>query len=309
MGPITQEFLLSETSKGTRLDKIIAELADLSRTQAKARIEAGDVTIDGAVIKDASFVIKKTGQIHLTIPAPRPLDLVATPMDLKIVYEDDQLIVIDKPAGLTMHPAAGHYDDTLVNGLLAHAKDSLSGIGGVERPGIVHRIDKDTSGLVVVAKTDLAHQFLAVQFKKHTIDRGYYAFVQGVPKPFERSLEVGIGRDPKNRQKMAVRRAGGKVSVTHYQVLERFGEVASLVECRLETGRTHQIRVTMAHIGHALIGDPLYSRPKRHIPPFPRQALHAFELGFNHPTLDKRLHFRSSLPDDLVELQQSLRQL
>ncbi|MAO55390.1 MAG: RNA pseudouridine synthase, partial [Rhodospirillaceae bacterium] len=229
---------------------------------------------------------------------------------LDVVYEDDDLIVIDKPAGLVVHPAAGNADGTLVNALLAHCKGSLSGIGGVERPGIVHRLDKDTSGLMVAAKTDAAHRGLAKQFEDHSIDRAYLAVVWGVPRPTEGEVEGNIGRDPKNRKKMAVVGEGrGKYAKTYYKVVERLGMRASLVECRLATGRTHQIRVHMASLGHPVVGDPLYAGrhgrqtgPSGALPEDVKktlsdgkgQALHAYILGFNHPVTGERLQFESN---------------
>ena len=241
-------------------------------------------------------------------PAPRGQD-----MDLAVVYEDDHLIVIDKPKGLVVHPAAGNAEGTLVNALIAHCGASLSGIGGVARPGIVHRLDKDTSGLMVAAKSDLAHRDLSAQFHDHSIDRAYRAVVWGVPRPKEGVIEGNIGRDPRNRKKMAVRVEGGKPAKTFYKVLEPFRDLAALVECRLATGRTHQIRVHMAHLGHPVVGDPLYggrrnrgnSLPagqKAALAHFNTQALHACILGFTHPLTRDRLQFESKNNNYINEL-------
>src|SRR6185436_10395851 len=230
--------------------------------------------------------VKPGTAIALEIPPPESIDVRGQKMDLPIVYEDDQVIVIDKPRGLVVHPAAGNRDGTLVNALIAHCGESLRGIGGELRPGIVHRIDKDTTGLLVAAKTELAHRSLGKQFAAHTIERAYLAIVWGVPKQREGSIDGNLGRSPLNRQKMAVVRTGGKQARTHYKVVRTFGLTAALVEARLETGRTHQVRVHMAHIGHPLIGDPVYGRP-RSIPglsvTIAGQALHAAVLGFQHP--------------------------
>ncbi|MGE4014166.1 MAG: RluA family pseudouridine synthase, partial [Alphaproteobacteria bacterium] len=235
-------------------------------------------------------------------------------IDLNIVYEDAHLVVIDKPAGMVVHPAAGNPDGTLVNALIAHCGGSLSGIGGVARPGIVHRIDKDTSGLLVVAKTDAAHQGLAAQFARHDLDRAYIALAWGVLRPASGTIEGAIGRSAANRKKMAVVHKGGKAARTDYRVLKRFGDALSLVECRLSTGRTHQIRVHLASRGHPLVGDPVYGGTQKSkakaLPPsianrvldFKRQALHAFRLGFKHPISGKTLSFESDLPSDLREL-------
>jgi 23S rRNA pseudouridine1911/1915/1917 synthase len=244
----------------------------------------------------------------ITLPAPVALDAVAQDIPLDIVHEDADLIVVDKPAGLVVHPAAGNLDGTLVNALLHHCDGQLSGIGGVARPGIVHRIDKDTSGLLVVAKSDKAHEGLARQFKDHSIDRLYAAIVYGIPTPGSGTVDAWIGRSDADRKKMAVHREGrGKHAVTHYRVMERL-RGAAMVECRLETGRTHQVRVHMAHLGHPLIGDPVYGRDRKGFKSiletlgFKRQALHAKRLGFIHPVTEEPLAFDSPLPADMQEL-------
>jgi 23S rRNA pseudouridine1911/1915/1917 synthase len=246
---------------------------------------------------------------------------------LHVVYEDKDLIVIEKPAGLVVHPAAGNPDGTLVNALIAHCGDSLSGVGGVARPGIVHRLDKDTSGLLVAAKTQRAMGSLAKQFANHTIERAYHAVVWGAPRAGEGVVEGQIGRNPFDRKRMAVLRGGGKEARTRYRLIEKFGDpdkpFASLIECRLETGRTHQIRVHLTHLGHPLIGDPSYGKSRQAPRPkttaqevafaaaanFPRQALHAYILGFQHPTLHKTMRFESPWPADLAGLISALRSL
>jgi len=302
-----------------RLDRLLSQAIDgLSRMRIKALIEAGQVRIgpadNMATVTEASYRVKPGEVIVLQVPpaveaAPKP-----QAMDLEIVYEDDHLIVINKPAGLVVHPAPGNPDRTLVNALLAHCGDSLSGVGGVRRPGIVHRLDKDTSGLLVAAKHDAAHAGLSDLFARHDIQRLYRALVWGRPRQNKGRIEGNIGRDPNNRKKMAVVQRGGKAAVTHYVQIERYGEAASLVDCRLETGRTHQIRVHMASLGHPVLGDPQYSRARRGrvsdlpdnlrhaIDEFKRQALHAAELGFRHPMDGRDLNFQSQLPNDMQAL-------
>lgn len=301
-----------------RLDKWLAEaLPEISRSRLKALIEAGQLRLDGQTVTDASRKLKGGESCLLSVPDAEQAEPEAEAIPLMVVYEDDQLIVIDKPAGMVVHPAAGNHSATLVNALLHHCSLSLSGIGGVKRPGIVHRLDKDTSGLLVAAKTDAAHQGLAAQFSAHTLTRAYRAVCWGVPSPRQGEIEGNIGRSPSNRKKMAVVTRGGKPALTRYQVLKSFGTSAALVECRLATGRTHQIRVHMTAIGHPLVGDPLYGRGTargKDLPPeiktpltaFPRQALHAFLLGFSHPTTGEQLLFESKTPYDFNSLISSL---
>lgn len=306
---------------GMRLDRWLADgLPDISRSRLKALIEAGHVRLDGIVVTDASRRLKGGENCTVGVPDARPAEPEAEEIGLSVVYEDEQLIVIDKPAGMVVHPAPGNPNATLVNALLHHCSQSLSGIGGVRRPGIVHRIDKDTSGLLVVAKTDIAHQRLAEQFLVHSITRAYRAVCWGVPLPRQGEIEGNIGRSPTNRKKMAVVARGGKSALTRYSVLQAYGDAAALVECRLATGRTHQIRVHMTSIGHPLVGDPLYGRAagrakglpeeqKDLLTHFPRQALHAFLLGFCHPTTGKTLLFQSKTPQDFNVLTTSLEAL
>jgi 23S rRNA pseudouridine1911/1915/1917 synthase len=295
---------------GQRLDKALAEASGLSRERVKALIGEGKVRVDGALV--AQGADKTVDGACFAIEVPPPADAKAAPEDipLNIVYEDEHLIVIDKPAGMVVHPAAGNPAGTLVNALLHHCRGRLSGIGGVARPGIVHRIDKDTSGLLVVAKSDAAHEGLARQFADHSIERVYLALVNGHPIPLQGTVSGRIGRSDANRKKMAVlanNSSRGKHAVTHYKVIQRLDHCA-LVECRLETGRTHQVRVHLASIGHALLGDPLYGRANSHLRPilqrlgFHRQALHAAVLGFVHPVTAERVRFTSDPPTDMREL-------
>ncbi len=297
-----------------RLDTAVAAaLPQLSRARVQALLAENALLIDGAPVCDGSSHKFSGKSFSLSIPAPRPDKAEAQDIALNIVYEDDHLLVVDKPAGLVVHPAAGHPDGTLVNALLHHCRGKLSGIGGVERPGIVHRIDRDTSGLLVVAKSDVAHEGLAKLFATHDIERRYLAIVSGIPAPPAGSVRTQIGRSTTNRKKMAVLPDNkGKHAVTHFKTEERFKSTA-LVSCTLETGRTHQVRVHMAHIGHPLIGDSVYSNrqnPYRIGPnqsKFERQALHAASLGFIHPVSGETLRFDSSLPEDMQLLLSALR--
>ncbi|MCA3248643.1 MAG: RluA family pseudouridine synthase [Azospirillum sp.] len=295
------EFEIEEGAAGTRLDRALADAlgASASRSRAKALIEAGHARIDGTVIKDPSRKVKTGERVALEVPPPEAAGQAAEDIPLTVLHEDAHLIVVDKPAGLVVHPAPGHAGGTLVNALLAHCKGSLSGIGGVERPGIVHRLDKDTSGLMVAAKTDAAHRDLAAQFEAHTVERIYAALVKGAPRPAHGEIEGNIGRNPRDRKKMAVVRSGGKTALTRYRTLEALaGGKAALIECRLATGRTHQIRVHLASIGCPLLGDPTYARKVAGLPDFGRQALDAFTLGFRHPHTGESLRFaRPYAPD------------
>lgn len=295
---------------GQRLDKALAEATGLSRERVKALLGEGHVAIDGRNVTQPSLKLPAGSAYSVAVPPPEPAEAVPQDIPLNIVFEDEALVVVDKPAGLVVHPAAGNPDGTLVNALLHHCAGGLSGIGGVARPGIVHRIDKDTSGLLVVAKTDAAHEGLARQFADHSITRAYLAVVNGHPQPPAGTVRGRIGRSSTNRKKMAPLDDGdprGKHAVTHYKTLERL-KSSALVECRLETGRTHQVRVHMASIGHPLLGDPVYGRTNPTLRPllaglaFHRQALHAAELGFLHPISGEYRHFRSELPADMREL-------
>ncbi|MEJ2409961.1 MAG: RluA family pseudouridine synthase [Novosphingobium sp.] len=298
---------------GGRLDKALAGASGLSRERIKALMEEGRITLAGRPVSQASRKVDPGTPFAIAVPEAAPAEAIAQDIPLNVVFEDEFLIVVDKPAGLVVHPAAGNPDGTLVNALLHHCRGQLSGIGGVARPGIVHRIDKDTSGLLVVAKTDRAHEGLAVQFADHSIERAYNAVVGGRPVPGAGTVTGAIARSNSNRKKMALVEDGrGKHAVTHYRTLELL-KGATLVECRLETGRTHQVRVHMSSIGHALIGDPVYGRTPSAIRPilqklvFFRQALHAAELGFIHPVTGEKAHFISPLPDDMRILIDELR--
>ena len=296
-----------------RLDKALAEASGLSRERVKALMGEGRVSLDGKVAAQASFKPAAGTAFAISIPAVTPDEAQPEDIPLTVVFEDEHLIVIDKPAGLVVHPAVGNYDGTLVNALLHHCQGQLSGIGGVARPGIVHRIDKDTSGLLVVAKSDVAHEGLARQFEDHSIERAYLALVAGNPMPPSGTVTGSIGRSNTNRKKMALVSEGrGKHAVTHFATLERFA-AAALVECRLETGRTHQVRVHMTSLGHPLLGDPAYGRTPPKLKPllaehkFERQALHAKVLGFVHPVTGAQLRFESPLPADMAGLLVDLR--
>ena len=308
-GHTTIEIALDASHAGWRLDRALAAvLPSLSRERLKVLTKAGALTRDGKAVRDPATKVKGDERLTLAVPDPEPAHNEPQEIPLPIVYEDEHLLVVDKPAGLVVHPAAGNRDGTLVNALLHHCGASLSGIGGVARPGIVHRIDKDTSGLLVIAKHDKAHEGLAKQFAAHSIDRRYLAIVSGVPRQAEGSVDAPLARSPQNRKKIAIVKEGrGKRAVTHWKRLTILND-AALVECRLETGRTHQVRVHMASIGHPLVGDPVYGRGKSahrkllNQLDFKRQALHAAHLGFVHPVTKGRLSFDSALPSDMQEL-------
>jgi len=324
----TETVTIGSDEAGLRLDRVLAaHLAQLSRSRLKALIIAGHVTVAGRTIRDPAATVKSGDQVKVTLPPPEPAVPQGEEIPLNIVYEDDAIIVIDKPKDLVVHPAAGHASGTLVNALIAHCGDSLSGIGGVKRPGIVHRLDKDTTGLMVVAKTDKAHRALAKQFAEKSegpLRRGYLAFVWGAPGKPKGTINAALGRHPQARDKQAIR-ADGRAAVTHWQVLERFTPagaktpVASLLACTLETGRTHQIRVHLAHLGHPILGDATYGTgfkskvsllaPKARdaLAALERQALHAYLLVIEHPESGKVLEFQSELPGDLRRLRDALR--
>jgi 23S rRNA pseudouridine1911/1915/1917 synthase len=313
---------------GWRLDRFLAAaLGDISRSRIQQLLESGAVTHARKPIKDGNHRVKPTEAYTVSVPPPAPAAPQGQDIPLDVVYEDADLIVIDKPAGLVVHPAAGNPDGTLVNALITHCGESLKGVGGEARPGIVHRLDKDTSGLLVAAKNERAMASLAKQFANHTIERAYHAVVWGAPRSTEGHVESQIGRNPFDRKRMAVLRGGGKEARTRYRVVEKFGDgarpFASLIECRLETGRTHQIRVHLTHLGHPLIGDPSYGKARQPPRPktpaeevaftvaatFPRQALHAYILGFQHPSLHKTLRFERPEPADMIGLINALRGL
>ena len=309
-----------------RLDRVLARgFGDLSRARLQALARDGFVRCDGAEARDPSRKVAGGSRIEVVVPAALPAEPRGEALPLAVVHEDDDLIVIDKPAGLVVHPAAGHEDGTLVNRLIAHCGESLSGIGGVRRPGIVHRLDKDTSGLLVVAKNDLAHHGLSAQFADHgrsgALERAYLALVWGVPEPRAGTITASLARSRHNREKIAVVRDGeGRHAVTHYRVegLPGGDGLTALVRCRLETGRTHQIRVHLSHRGHPLLGDATYGAafktkaarladaPRAALTALGRQALHAAELGFLHPRTGERLRFDSPLPEDFARLLRAL---
>ena len=340
---VTQKsIVVAAAEAGERLDRLLARhVAELSRSRLKALIEAGAVTLDGHTIRDPNHRVNSGAAIAVDVPPPEPAKPMAEAIPLRVIYEDDDIIVIDKPRNLVVHPATGNWTGTLVNALIAHCGDSLSGIGGERRPGIVHRLDKDTTGVMVVAKNDRAHQALAAQFADHgksdeSFERSYLALVWGAPERPHGTVDKPIDRHPKSRDRMAVRE-GGREAVTHWQVLERYAgkpgprrigragkpekseaPVASLLACRLETGRTHQIRVHLASIGHPVMGDPVYGGGFRTktalLPPeaqaalgaLGRQALHAHILTVKHPSTGGILTFRSELPPDLARLRSAL---
>lgn len=298
------------------MDKFLAEsVPELSRSMVKKLVDSGNVFKGEKLITACDGSVKEGECYTVNIPPPAQTDMIAADIPLKIIYEDDQFLVIDKQAGLTVHPGAGNHQNTMANALIAHCGDTLSGIGGVMRPGIVHRLDKDTSGLIMAAKTDLAHHSLSEQIATRSLKRTYLAICWGVPRPMEGRVEASIGRSEKNRKKMAVVTSGGKTAATNYSVKQVLWDgAASLVECRLETGRTHQIRVHMTHIGHPLVGDQAYSGRrtgtvrtlpddiKEKLANFKRQALHSHKVVLEHPITHEEMEFESDLPEDMAVL-------
>ncbi len=315
------KVLITEEHAGQRLDKVVTSFTngEVSRSRVQALIDEGNLSPK----KPCSYKVIAGEEYELTIPPAIEAEPVAQDIPIDIVYEDDDVLVVNKATGMVVHPAAGHHDGTLVNALLAYCGDSLSGVGGVKRPGIVHRLDKETTGLMVVAKNDLAHRGLSEQLASRTLKRIYKAVVWGVT-PNEGTIEANIGRSKFNRKKQAVWEYGAKEAVTHYERLDNFGIIASFIECRLQTGRTHQIRVHMAHINHWLVGDPLYGRNAIDkflrlnkvdkevavaIKAFPRQALHAAGLEFIHPISKDKISLKSELPDDMQQLLNTLERI
>jgi len=300
---------------GERLDRLLAgTLPDLSRSRLKNLIIEGRVRLGEATLRDPSHRVKPGQVFTVSIPAAREAKPAGQDIALDVVFEDADLIVVNKPAGMVVHPAPGNPDATLVNALIAHCGASLSGIGGVLRPGIVHRLDKDTSGLIVAAKNDATHRALSVAFAAHDIERAYMAVVWGVPARAQGEISGNIGRHPVDRKRMAIVKRGGKPALTRYKVLRRLGKGASLVECRLATGRTHQIRVHLAALGHPVIGDPVYGRTtparlavlepgaREAVKSFGRQALHAYLLGFSHPRTGAAFQWETKVPQDISNL-------
>jgi len=316
------EISVNTETAGMRLDKLLADtLPDFSRSRLKALIKDGYVSVAEKAITSPSYTCRADDVITVTVPEPDDADPTPEDIALDIVFEDEHLILVNKPAGMVVHPAAGNYTGTLVNALLYHCGESLSGIGGVKRPGIVHRIDKDTSGLLIVAKNDKAHHGLAEQFAAHTIARKYVAVCKGIPTPYSGKVEGNIARHPVDRKRMAVTERGGKWAATHYRSINSFAQagvpLATEIECQLETGRTHQVRVHMAHIGNALVGDPVYGRSNKlssrikglartALQGFSRQALHAKSLGFIHPVTGEPFNFECEYPYDVKQLLEAL---
>lgn len=291
-----QEFYVGSQEEDVRIDKYLSlECEDLSRSYIQKLLKAGQVLVNGRPVK-ASYVVEEEDMISLEVPEAIMPEIVAEPMDLDILYEDEDVLLINKPKGMVVHPAAGHYTGTLVNGLMYHCRDQLSGINGVMRPGIVHRIDMDTTGVIIACKNDMAHNSIAAQLKEHSMTRRYEAIVHGVLKEDEGTIDAPIGRHPVERKKMSINYNRGRNAVTHYRVLKRLKQYTH-VECRLETGRTHQIRVHMASIHHPLLGDALYGPAKCPVSGLQGQTLHAGILGFIHPRTGVYMEFRAPLPD------------
>lgn len=302
------EISLQVEEQGERLDRYLTErLTDLSRSRIQQLIEQGQVQLNGKICTSKKTGVKRGDRISLEIPPAEPLELTPEDIPLDILYEDDQLLILNKPAGLVVHPAPGHPDGTLVNAILAHCPN-LPGIGGVQRPGIVHRLDKDTTGAIAIAKTEFAHQHLQAQLKAKTAQREYLGVVYGVPKTENGTVDLPIGRHPVDRKKMAVvsPEKGGRPATTHWRILERLGNY-TLMHFQLETGRTHQIRVHSAHIGHPIVGDPVYSSGRSVGVNLPGQALHAWRLRLQHPVSEKWIEVTAPIPQTLKTLLEVLR--
>ena len=300
-----RQFVASEELNGVRIDKCLAEaFAELSRSYLQKLLKSECVLVNGKPVK-SNYRVNAGDSVELEVPEAVEPEIVPEKMDLDIVYEDKDVVIVNKPKGMVVHPAAGHYSGTLVNGLMEHCKDELSGINGVMRPGIVHRIDMDTTGLLIVCKNDKAHNEIARQLKEHSITRRYRAIVHGVVKEDEGTVDAPIGRHPVDRKKMSINEKNGREAVTHYRVLERFRQF-TYIECRLETGRTHQIRVHMASIHHPLLGDAVYG-PAKCPYKLQGQTLHAGALGFVHPETGEYMEFEAPLPEYFEELLEKLR--
>ena len=301
-----RELYLTAENQGERIDRFLStNLEDLSRSYIQKLVKEKGILVNGNPVK-ANYKVNAGDEICVQIPEPEPLDILPEDIPLDILYEDDDILVVNKPKGMVVHPAPGHYSHTLVNAVLYHCGSRLSGINGVLRPGIVHRIDMDTTGALVVCKTDTAHQSLAQQLKVHSITRRYRAVVHGNIKEDTGTVEGTIGRHPVERKKMAVNVRGGKEAVTHFKVLERFGNY-TYIECQLETGRTHQIRVHLSSIGHPLLGDTLYGPKRCPFPSLQGQTLHAMVLGFLHPVKGEYMEFTAPLPEYFEKLLEKLR--
>ena len=299
-------FQISEELEGERIDKALSILMDsLSRSFISKLIKDGKVMIQQKAVK-ASYTVKADDEVIFSLPPSVQPDIVAEDIPLDILYEDKDVIVINKPKGMVVHPAAGHYSGTLVNALMHHCGEDLSGINGVMRPGIVHRIDMDTTGSIIVCKNDIAHNHIAAQLKEHSITRKYHAICHGVLKEDSGTINKPIGRHPNDRKKMAVNEKNGKEAITHYKVLERFKDY-TYIECQLETGRTHQIRVHMSSIGHPLLGDEVYAPGRKHHFHLNGQTLHAKILGFQHPATNEYIETDAPLPEYFINLLNKLR--
>ena len=300
-----ERFRVTDEDGGVRIDKYLTSVCEgLSRSYLQKLLKSGQVLVGGQGVK-ASYAVQEGDLIELEVPEAVEPEILAEPMDLDVLYEDEDIILINKPKGMVVHPAAGHYTHTLVNGLLDHCRGQLSGINGVMRPGIVHRIDMDTTGVIIACKNDLAHSCLAEQLKEHSITRRYQAIVHGVVKEDEGTVDAPIGRHPVERKKMSINYNNGREAVTHYKVLRRFRQYTH-VECRLETGRTHQIRVHMASIHHPLLGDAVYGPARCPIPGLQGQTLHAGGLGIRHPRTGAYMEFTAPLPDYFAKLLRTL---
>lgn len=300
-----ERFRVTDEDGGVRIDKYLTSVCEgLSRSYLQKLLKSGQVLVGGQGVK-ASYAVQEGDLIELEVPEAVEPEILAEPMDLDVLYEDEDIILINKPKGMVVHPAGGHYTHTLVNGLLDHCRGQLSGINGVMRPGIVHRIDMDTTGVIIACKNDLAHSCLAEQLKEHSITRRYQAIVHGVVKEDEGTVDAPIGRHPVERKKMSINYNNGREAVTHYKVLRRFRQYTH-VECRLETGRTHQIRVHMASIHHPLLGDAVYGPARCPIPGLQGQTLHAGVLGIRHPRTGAYMEFTAPLPDYFTKLLRTL---
>ncbi len=304
------KFIAGKTDDGKRIDIFVAEnTEEFSRSFLQKNIEEGNIFVNGELCDSKKYKITEGDEVSCFIAEPKMLDIEPQNIPLDILFEDDDLIIVDKPAGMVVHPAAGNYTDTLVNALMYHCKDKLSSINGIIRPGIVHRIDKDTSGILMVAKNDKAHNALAKQLKEHTLNRRYCAIVYNNFADDVGTVDMPIGRNPKDRKKQSVfesdERDGVRNAVTHYKILERFGDF-TLIECKLETGRTHQIRVHMSYIKHPILGDSVYGPDKNKLGA-KRQMLHAYMLGITHPTTGEYIEFKSKLPKDFEDVLLKLR--
>ena len=304
---ILEEYTVEESQSGMRLDKFLTEIyPDQTRSFLQKLVKSGEIKVNGKPVTKAGFVVEGGDQVSASIPAPQAVEIEAENIPLDILYEDADVLIVNKPKGMVVHPSAGHYSGTLVNAIMYHCADSLSGINGEIRPGIVHRIDMDTTGALIICKNDAAHVDIAEQIKEHTVTRRYRGIVCGIVKEDEGTIEGAIGRHPTQRKKMAINEKNGKPAITHYKVLQRFAKY-TYMEFRLETGRTHQIRVHMASIGHPLLGDELYGNPKNlAMKGLQGQTLHAMVIGFVHPTTHEYMEFEAPLPEYFQNLLQKL---